>query len=760
MRRRRKESASAANRDALTEYVRILSPSDDAPPRTEAKESMSTAESLLHPSTDALTDTPSLADTPSSSVFYLNYQFLSVGNLQNLLSGDIDYLELQGCFLVPRRDILDDIVQHFFLHVHPLLPLFNEADFWQMYGQRGAANASTPKTSLLVFQAFMFASCNFTSAKTIKTLGFSDIRQAKASFYRKAKLLFDFESESSPIYIAQAALLLSYRPSYATLGIKRPNTTWLTTAIQNAEIADANHYTSFQSSSPATPQEERKHQNTLKRLWWCCIIRDRVLPLCVRRNIQIDRARFNFAIDAPLRYADLEDEIEHSRVYDPKTKRHLIRILEKFVELCIILTDVLALVYPLDERRPSGSASVLDTSKIWQAKNALREWERDTASRLSDLADSTKKALNNSEDKGMPHESVTLYIHLMYMYYHSAWLALCHHEALGLANNTGQAYNSMSDLSLATSQNQQELFDAASAVTKSLERLNHLKLDRWLPSSAVACTAIPLVLHILDVKLSSLGPATQPLEPGSRIMQKHDRLKVLVDAMKTYHPQYDGVDFVVSAVRHIVDLVQLEGLQPAIGPATKDSFEWTDILSLNPSLYLRLALTIDLSLSKDRLAQEKDFPPSLRGMFGGDLSPIKALLAQGRGGWPNGNAQGADTDIVSDPSAISSTMEGWLKWDQILGLTAPTSEGSSSESKTGITGPTCAVGPARSASSPSDILKEGGALNSSASPDDLFHRGTSDEHTFDVAEFMGEVVGALSDREAASFVDDMIRAAL
>lgn len=103
---------------------------------------------------------PRLVEPSSTSIFYLNYQFLSVGNLQHLLSEDIDYLELQGCFLIPRREILDDIVQHYFLHVHPLLPLFNEADFWQMYSHQGPPVSSSSKMSLLVFQALMFASCN------------------------------------------------------------------------------------------------------------------------------------------------------------------------------------------------------------------------------------------------------------------------------------------------------------------------------------------------------------------------------------------------------------------------------------------------------------------------------------------------------------------------------------------------------------------------------------------------------------------------
>lgn len=140
-----------------------------------------------------------------------------------------------------------------------------------------------------------------------------------------------------------------------------------------------------------------------------------MLPLCVRRNIQIDRARFNFAANEPLGYADLESEIEHSRVYNPKSKRCLLRILEKFIELCIILTDILGLVYPLGERRSAGYTSISDPSKVWRAKNALREWEKGAALRLQNLINTTVESLDSSE--GIPHPSVTLYIDLINMYY-------------------------------------------------------------------------------------------------------------------------------------------------------------------------------------------------------------------------------------------------------------------------------------------------------------------------------------------------------
>ena len=214
MRRRRREALESTL--PLTDYVKILSPSHPGQTDSTPSNPSLTADSLPSTAANVSSSDSSSIDSSATSLFYLNYQFLSVGNLQIILSGDIDYLELQGCFLVPRREILDDFVEHYFLHVHPLLPLFNEADFWKMYDQRGAGDPSSPKISLLVFQALMFASCNvcvtdsetaqrkwltsmqFTSTETIKALGFPGIRQAKASFYRKAKVYLLTLTPDSP----------------------------------------------------------------------------------------------------------------------------------------------------------------------------------------------------------------------------------------------------------------------------------------------------------------------------------------------------------------------------------------------------------------------------------------------------------------------------------------------------------------------------------------------------------------------------------
>lgn len=72
---------------------------------------------------------------------------------------DVNFLDSQGCLRVPTRPILDEFVQQYFLHVHPLLPFLNEGDFWNLYCHQGSGGTGE-KMSLLVFQAMLFSCCN------------------------------------------------------------------------------------------------------------------------------------------------------------------------------------------------------------------------------------------------------------------------------------------------------------------------------------------------------------------------------------------------------------------------------------------------------------------------------------------------------------------------------------------------------------------------------------------------------------------------
>ncbi|KAI3340611.1 hypothetical protein F4824DRAFT_487068 [Ustulina deusta] len=578
----------------------------------------------------------------NADITFSYYPFISIGNLHNVMPQDVNYLDSQGCLRIPTRAILDEFMQQYFLHVHPLLPFLNEGDFWNLYCYQGSGKPGE-KMSLLVFQAMLFSCCNFVSKTSIKSLGFPDIRTARATLYRRTKLLFDFDTESSLVCLAQAALLLTYWAPNWSLATKKPNTTWLGVAIQNAKSAEAHMYSVMPTFSPVTEPIEYKKQNSLKRLWWCCLIRDRLISLGMRRSIQVSRAHFDVGSNGGFGCSDLADEVGLSKVYNSETKRRLVEIFVHLGELCSVLTDLLTLVFPLDDVPGWGRHNGVEgAEKVRQSKAALRRWYKATTLRFPKSGGDSASS-KTSGDKHLQHDSVILYTNLMYMFYHSARAALCHHEVLqaAMASASSNLSNSVRGFSNVY-ESRDELQDAACGVTECLNELIQRRLARWLPISAISCTAMPLVLHIIDVKLLSQNKQSRATpDEKRRTALKQQRLNILIEAMKTYQPQYDGVDYISETIRHIVNLAQIDPpsnptntpssimASPQDPPSSMQPIisDWTDILASHPGSYLRLSMTMDISISKGRLAKETDFPVKLRGLFAHGFSPIRALLA-------------------------------------------------------------------------------------------------------------------------------------
>lgn len=183
------------------------------------------------------------------------------------------------------------------------------------------------------------------------------------------------------VTIARAALLLTFWCPFRQQDEHRPNSNWLRIAIENAQAVGAD--------TPETvPEAQRK---PLKRLWWCCILRDRVIALCVRRSIQVPHA-------TPFTFEDLSDEVDTSRVYDSDTKRALIDVVVLMSELSVCFTGVLNLVYPTIEPLIDEAEKL---QRLRSSRKALRNWCKKA------------KQMQQLDSSG----SVTLYTNLMWMYY-------------------------------------------------------------------------------------------------------------------------------------------------------------------------------------------------------------------------------------------------------------------------------------------------------------------------------------------------------
>lgn len=93
-------------------------------------------------------------------LFFSYYPCLQAPNLRGLEPADVAFLESQKCFHVPVGPFLETLIAHYYLYVHPCLPIVNEAEFWPMFRQRQPGSSSF---SLLTFQAMLFAACSVSS---------------------------------------------------------------------------------------------------------------------------------------------------------------------------------------------------------------------------------------------------------------------------------------------------------------------------------------------------------------------------------------------------------------------------------------------------------------------------------------------------------------------------------------------------------------------------------------------------------------------
>ncbi|EXM12876.1 hypothetical protein FoTM2_010693 [Fusarium oxysporum f. sp. vasinfectum] len=538
------------------------------------------------------------AQNAAGSPTHPDYAFLQVPDTKDLLPQDLAFLVSQGCFVVPQRAALDDFLRQYFLHVHPMLPILNEKDFWLSYNS--VDNDVEYEMPMLVLQGILFISSGFVSSETIKMLGFEDVHQAKLAFYRRSKLLYDFSVEKSCIAIAQASLLLAHTHLIprCIAGNKPLGSIWLGIAISYARVAKAHCYSSLRPNKDTEVAKVQKLRNTLKRLWWCCIICDRLLPLTSRQSIKITPSNFSFSC-SKLGSADLCDELYNSDVYDSTTKTLHAELLSRLVDLCVVLTDVLtvtSVLYNNPSWMLSGRMEVGKDASLCQME--LCRWYSSWSETKTTLDERMAEEIS-------PASSIILFKNLIEMYYHSARLSVCHYNIL----RSSLLPPSQSDTQLR--RQSEDLQGSASRVTECLLEFDRLGLSRWLPMTAIGCTAFPLALQMIDVELLRPKKPASP-EEGVKLTQKEQHVENILKQMKSYKKKYYITDWVMRAIRHVVELARQRSPAPMASEDESSPSSCLDMLKTRPSYYLRLVMTLDMSISNGRLPDECDFPPSLR----------------------------------------------------------------------------------------------------------------------------------------------------
>ncbi|KAH6871218.1 hypothetical protein B0T10DRAFT_417581 [Thelonectria olida] len=509
----------------------------------------------------------SLFDRNSNFLTSSCYQFVEMDALWDIDSRTALFLEQRGCLHLPVKRILDEFIQQYFLHIHPLIPILNEFRFWRMYCNDGQGKRNHDRLPLLLFQAMLFVS---------------------------SPTLLDLSSPENDAVKAQVALLLTY---YTQSTTDRTNTYWLKIAIHHAQTAGAPSYETSDNNS--------REKGQLKRLWWCCILRDRVMALSSRRSLQIRAEDFDFSNDG-LTENDLRDEMNGSIVYDAKTKKVLIELIVMLCELGVVLNDILADVYP---EQPSKRTRIRESPERLKALSVtLDHWYEKAFLRFR-----IPTTLSGA------HKSLILFTNILYTYYNTAQACLC--KQIMLLTVTTDTGHEAQECRL---QAQSQLNRSLRNMFDDLMELKELELAKYLPNTFVEFCAFSFIWYLLDTRL---------IPPNKRLFQFPQGLQTYTDLMDGFKPLYESTDGKLQCIDKIVSYIQTnEGLEPSVqelgvsedapsvGPVTHwdsttvEPFRnaWVSILSNTPYKYLRIVLTVEYSLSKGQFPAEVDFPEALR----------------------------------------------------------------------------------------------------------------------------------------------------
>ncbi|EXJ79934.1 hypothetical protein A1O3_08219 [Capronia epimyces CBS 606.96] len=345
---------------------------------------------------------------PGRFVICSYYSFIEGDFLAELPAETMQFLETKHCLHLPTPGILNEFVRQYFLHVHPNIPMLDEGDFWDMYSRRGRGRDPGRGISLFLLQAMIFASSSFVSSETLRRLGLRSTREARTRFYHAAKTLYQHDDSNDPVTTAQALLLLSYQTSPRRM---RANSYWLALSIHSAREAGADCYQD-QNHSPA-------RRRTLKRLWWSCILRDRVVSLGVRRPLMLSAHDFDFSLPC-LEPEDFDNDLGRSRVVDAVTQHALLTIIVAKCKLALALTDLLMLVLP--RKAPFAPQCEAEArrclARMDQCGALLDSWYQDSGRDLNQLKATAKGRESQSQTQPQTrHPSLTLHVNVTFIYY-------------------------------------------------------------------------------------------------------------------------------------------------------------------------------------------------------------------------------------------------------------------------------------------------------------------------------------------------------
>ncbi|KAJ9315862.1 fungal-specific transcription factor domain-containing protein [Paecilomyces variotii] len=270
--------------------------------------------------------------------------------LTDLDNMEIEILHQRGAFLLPPKQLCDELVDAYFKWVAPAVPIINRSRFMRRY--RDPKNPP----SLLLLQSILLAGSRVCTNPQLMDQNGSTI-PAAMTFYKRAKALYDANYEDDRVTIVQALVLMSWYwegPEDVTKNVFY----WSRVAITVAQ--GSGMHRSVENSQLSKPDKK-----LWKRIWWTLFTRDRSVAVALGRPVAINTDDSD--VEMLTEEDFIEDEVDSPAEYPPDPVH--VQFFLQYVKLCEIMGLVLSQQYSVASKTRRNNAIDLTHSDM-----ALADW--------------------------------------------------------------------------------------------------------------------------------------------------------------------------------------------------------------------------------------------------------------------------------------------------------------------------------------------------------------------------------------------------
>ena len=476
------------------------------------------------------------------------------------------YLSAKGALSIPDPELKTALLQAYVDFVYPFMPTIDLNEFLGIVQREDGVYG---KVSLLVFQAIMFAGSTFVDMAHLRRAGFHRRQEARKFFYQKARLLYDFDYEDDRIYLLQALLIFTYW--YESPNDQKDTWHWMGIAISVATSIGLNR-------DPSKGPLDKSRQRLWKRLWWNCVIRDRLIAIGMRRPLRIKSQEHNVpmltADDFPL--TPIPDDMtcvstDCVVARNAEMRRKLATLCVAKAEFCECISDVLSAQYSQLGNGMAAEGKQTTEFLLPKRRDAehpeIKRCDAKLNAWLSGLPPDAQLPFNINlfqypRAPAPPHEApLILNRALLHMVFYMTLSALHRPQA----SPTESSMTPWEDLCMHGPKTPRDTVRyAAFRITHIAQTLLKQSLVRYLPTTGVTVLQPAIISHMMDIKSPHPDVRTQGLRGFCQSIEVLNRLRDI----------YAGAEYSVLIIDAAVRRANIDNSSwPILKPTTTSSEE-------------------------------------------------------------------------------------------------------------------------------------------------------------------------------------------